>query len=259
MNYMNKYTKFKAKRKGKYLSTPNKLIVPGTSLVSDRAFVKLHFVQQLTKAAAPGYWDIIFRGNSIYDPYEALGGQTAAGLQQWSMFYRNYKVHASKMVVTVDNSVIGTGCYYALVPTPTTAQLGAVSPAYFDAYPRARTGYISGSTGGIAVKRIKNFCSTASALGVRKELVRDEDDLGALVTQNPARVWGWHLLVGSTNPAINSAFNVNIKIVYYVEFYNRKDPILALNSDTTDPSPAIVPWESDPPVFDADLMPTPAP
>jgi len=227
----------------------------GPQFCPDRALVKLSFGQTITRSATAGFLNYIYRANSIYDPQFTVGGATVQGLQEWSAFYSKYRVHASSIQITVDNSVIGTGCYYALVPSPDATLPILSGPSEFDLLPRAKSGFVSGSTGGIAVNRMKHFITTAASAGVRRSHVKDEDDFAALTNANPAFPVYWHVLLASTSSGINTAFVLNVKIKYYVEFFGRKQPIATANSDTTDDHDPVEAYDSTLPIFDPDLEP----
>ena len=63
----------------------------------DRVFVRLSYVDRvLHNSATPATF---YRMNGINDPDTALGGSQPVGYDQWSAFYRKFRVHASKIEI----------------------------------------------------------------------------------------------------------------------------------------------------------------
>ena len=96
--------------------------VPG--LVSpDYVLVKVRYHQVWAVAAATSYIDYVWRGNSVYDPYYAVGGDQPTGVDQWEAFYEKYKVFGSKIhasFINTDESTSKAPVRMTLIPTTNT-------------------------------------------------------------------------------------------------------------------------------------------
>lgn len=159
--------------------------------------------------------DAVFRGNGPNDPEFALGGGQPIGFDQWSAFYRRYRVLASKIEMQVINRTQGTTIH--VVPMNTSAALTDVNQILEQQY--AKTILLGANQDD---KKIVHYMDTATIRGVPKQGVRIEANLSALNTSVPLQEWFWHIGGSVPNIADSFVFDCNITITYYMEWCDRE-------------------------------------
>lgn len=102
-------------------NNPRKPILSG---FPSKKLVKLRYVDTGINLDAPsgGMAQVAFRANSVFDPYEPLGGHQPMGFDQWALIYNKYTVLGSRITVkynplAVSNSIPGR--YGVLMATDT--------------------------------------------------------------------------------------------------------------------------------------------
>lgn len=181
--------------------------------------LKYQMRKQPTGAGVRSVEDYVVRGNSPFDPDFAVGGQQAMGFDQWSNFYRRYRVKASKVKVlaTADGAIT---CGFGIVPLNTSSAITDQSQIQEFQYCKQKT---LGNDAATATGIMESYMSTAKIRGGPHDIVSYEQDLSSLVSGNPAQEWYWHVfgygLGGSSN---NFDVVLEIIITYYVEFYDRE-------------------------------------
>lgn len=163
--------------------------------------------------------DFVFRGNSPFDPDFVIGGQQPMGYDQWSNFYRRYRVLASKVIVMANansNEPSGVG----IVANNTSSAFISREQAREQQYGKS---IVLGSRDGSQSGTLTQYVSTAQVRGGPSDIVQYEQDLSALVTANPDQQFFWHIYGWGTGLVPNS-FDVSmqIEIVYYIQFYDRE-------------------------------------
>jgi len=162
----------------------------------------------------------VFRGNSVFDPdYSGVGAQPR-GFDQWKTLYRRYRVIASK--VTARGGTIAASNASGIVVTALNTNTVIGNPVDALESNFAECSKV-GTSQGDSSMTVTNYKSTATVRGGPKDLVQYESDLSALVSANPAQQWYWHVLLynaDGTTGTVDS--NINVEIIYYVEFYDRE-------------------------------------
>lgn len=211
-------------KKRKY--TKKKMVIPRnpgrlhcTGVCPDVMSVQLHYSRNgsLTGASPQSR---VFRGNSCFDPDFTGVGSQPLGFDQWSQFYRRYRVIASKIVVSsVTKSTEGTRIAVAPLNTNTVITL----PTTLQESNYCKQSRTTGLSTGSSTSSVTNYISTAAIRGGPFDIVQYEADLSALISTNPTQQWYWHVMNYNVDGSItNIDTNINVDICYYVEFYDRE-------------------------------------
>lgn len=206
----------KRMRRGQKMDVASKLVLrsPG-QICADRMFVKMIYTQNLNFAAISQTQSYVFRGNSIFDPDYTGTGQQPTGYDQLATLYTRYRVHGSKMkaeFVTVSSTV---PTQYVIVPT--SNPLVYATPV-MSRLPYARR-RIAATSAGQPLSTLKTYMSTKKIFGLKT--LGAETDYSAATGSNPAFDWYWHVSADSIDGASSIAFQAQITITYYVEWWNR--------------------------------------
>lgn len=183
--------------------------------------VQLHY--NLGKAAqglgAVSIVDFVIRGNSPFDPDFAVGGQQAMGFDQWSAFYRRYRVLGSKIDLSATNDS-AVNAAFGVVPLNTSSALISATQLLETQYNKQK--YVGGDASK-GVDRLTSYISTAKMRGGPHDIVHYESDLTSVVTGNPTEQWYWHMYAyGIGAGATNFDCTLIATITYYVQFYDRE-------------------------------------
>lgn len=169
-----------------------------------------------------------YRMNGAYDPQVAVGGKqpryydALLGPDGGTAPYRNYRVHASEIKVTVFNSntAIGSGSTIvavlparSIVTNPTTIDEMAERP-----YCRQRA---IGPVPSWKPPVIKHYTKSKYHLGV-KDLI-DVPATAAAYNSVPSEEIYWNILLCSVDPASTSAIRLQVSIRYFVQLYTLAD------------------------------------
>lgn len=210
-----KYKTYKGK------DEPKAVICKCPRVCPDVMQVQLHYNAQ--KSAAGGgalpIDDYVFRGNGCFDPDFAVGGAQPLGYDQWSAFYRRYRVRGSKITVRCsNNAAIDATAYIVAMNTSS----GIVDRNQIMEMTYSKFTPLSNDAGQPAIQH-ELYCSTAQVRGSPADIVQYEADLSALVTTTPTQEWFWHVGgIGYGSSANNFDINMDITVTYYVDFYDRE-------------------------------------
>lgn len=211
------------KRKMRASARANPMFMP------DRYFTKLKYSQFVNTndfVTPDGYYGtLIYRGNGLFDPEQAVGGQQPLGFDQLTTFYQRYRVYAAKIWVRLHSlAATGTTPYYlAICPfigTSPTAFNGWISTISEQPYSRfvTRNQYDSNPS-------IKHCMSTAKIYGVNKTTVKADDLFSSPTGTLPTNQWSYLVSFGNLNASASAATNyiLEVKLTYYCEFYERRN------------------------------------
>lgn len=189
------------------------------SIVSDRFFTKLRYtdVRKLNTASTP-YNDYVYRGNSLYDPDFTGAGAQPQGFDQWSAFYGQYRVFASKISVTFITNGTTQAQTIAIIPNLTST--GFADQVIAIESPYSRSSCIAANAG-MGKQTLGNFMSVAKIWGVDKQTVQSDDLFRANTSgSNPSNQFYWHVFCYDMGGTEANCF-IQTKIVYYCEFFDR--------------------------------------
>lgn len=194
-------------------------------VVPDRARMKLrYFGQKQFNITLGGNQYYSFNANSFFDPDGAVGGGQPVGFDQWSAFYNYYRVRACKFKCTIiqASSTAANVTQLILLPTSDTSGTTSQSIIVNAQQPYAKTRFTNVQSGSGGVVTLKSYMSTKRILGLTKAMTDGDDQLQAIVSTNPARVWYW--VVGSVALDGTSTLNayMDFTMTMYGEFYSRK-------------------------------------
>lgn len=211
------------KRRKKYNRPYRKTINQATG-VPDVLRTKLKYCEQyLIQSAALSYGAQIMSGNSAYDPDTTGVGHQPRGFDQWSQFYRKYRVYGSAIKVQFysdQQSAAGLTNVWVMPVTeePTAVSYGISS---LNENPNAKTSalvpYIGKGT-----TFISHYMTTKKIFG---EKLINEDSYEGLtgnftVGKSPTNQWYW-TVGGQTVTGAEVKFHVTITITYYLELFDR--------------------------------------
>lgn len=163
--------------------------------------------------------DFVFRGNGAFDPDAAAGGQQPLGFDQWSAFYRRYRVIGSKVTIEgVANSAISAGI--GIVPIHTNTLYTNRDEAAEAAYEKS---VIVGQANSTNYAKLTHSMTTAVMRGAPVNLTRYEEDYNALISANPTKEWYWHTYAyGIGGSGLSFTVDLEVKVEYDIEFYDRQ-------------------------------------
>lgn len=224
-----------AYRKKKYIRRPkmklNRMVNRGTLVykgqpgIADRALIKLKYRDNYTlTVAAPGVFaQRCWRLNSIYDPdFTGLGHQPLC-YDQWQVFYKNYRVYRTDVVLSITNQEI-EGTQLGFVVQPDDSSVTADDSSFEQ--PHTYTKIVAGSQGQNRTV-IKRSIHHPRIIGQTSVQYRSNENTYAAFGVNPnTNVFG--ILMASTldgSSVPNLA--VNVQMVFHVELFGRKEQALS--------------------------------
>lgn len=184
----------------------NRMVWRGNGVIPMRFDTIFQYAYPWKYSTAGGFQDWVIRGNSIYDPDVAIGGEMAAGLDQMKNLYLNYKVSYSTCEVTAVNNDTDDPIYITIVPTTYSNAIGVANAYSVASQPYAKTITVANQAG---QAKIHNAMSSKTMFGVKN---LDSVNFQAAYNANPATMWYWHIVIwnNSTN-ALNVELNMKCK------------------------------------------------
>ena len=212
------------RRRRKYKPSPRRAILSG---FPTSKLVKLRYVDSTATldAAVGSSSSIVYRANSVYDPYYAAGGHQPMGFDQWAAIYSRYTVLGAKITVrptpTATPSVIPM--YYGVTLSGSANPLGNYSTIdnILESKLTANKRLIALHPAGPSDSRqmgmsvVQKF-SAKKFFGVAD--VQDGAALSAVVSDNPAKdaFFGvWAAAIDGNDPG---SMSFNVQIDYIVLF-----------------------------------------
>jgi len=182
-------------------------------LFADRQLVKFKYTQLVANfTGATASYE--YRGNSIYDPDYTGTGTTVAGHSSWKDFYSRYRVHGSKIKVTVINDSTADQVVASIV-----ARANSDADQTMQTY---ATNWVVGSRdSGKSIATRKQFMATKKVWG-QKTIISQEFSAG--IDNSPTNQWWWTIdLIGVDG---NLDCHIWVEIVYYTELYQRRSNMI---------------------------------
>jgi len=198
-------------------------------LLADNSFrTELVYAESWQYAATvTSHQYVTFRGNSVYDPYHAVGGHQPLGFDQLAALYQRYNVHGCRMELTcVNNAMRGAGsgfiheeklvsvvCYPSVEAAPISNTLTTLKEQ-----PYAKHMVLSAplSTGAVRTMTAP-YRTTSDVFGQPS----NDQDFKSVVTGNPDKEWYWIVFFKGMND-LPLDVNLELKVYYDVSFYARK-------------------------------------
>ncbi len=187
---------------------------------ADRLEVPLIYEDVITLAPGVYYGVYQFRGNSVYDPDYTSTGHQPRYYDTYALIYEKYRVLKSSIHICAINGTAGSGSIFGILPH--TDALSTTNWSYFAELPMAK---VSSQVMPVASRygvSLRHSSSTFKACGTTLAEA-SEEDYGAAVTANPARVWYWSVFFSTIDAATSVAVSFRVRLVYHVSFYERDD------------------------------------
>jgi len=208
------------KRGTKYRKALSKPVIdrmPGNGF-ADAMFVKLKYVDRVPiSSVAVSYAPYVFRGNSVFDPDQSLGGHQPLYYDQYAAIYEKYRVIGSSIRLDVINTSGASALYYVCEPNTDVSTYTSVPQLLEQS--RAYSPKIVPIAQRVP-SRFTRYATTRGVLGLTKAQSMD-DDYCSTVGANPTQQWFWNLLFQSMDGTTVVGAEMMVKIVYYVQFFER--------------------------------------
>lgn len=172
----------------------------------------------------------LYSVNGMYDPnITGTGSQprffdTLCGANTGNAPYYNYRVHASRITIEVfpkGSDSMGMRAFAGVGIFNTTAT-GASSLGEM----RMRADYKTVPVGywyADKIPRISRYCKLNTLFDIKD--VKDDDNLVGDFTTNPAKQGRYGITICPIDESSSRDYTVNVKITYFVTFFNRNDVI----------------------------------
>lgn len=225
---MPRYTKRNYKKKKTYRKNrkykPYTKMIRATTGVPDVLRTKLKYCDQyLIQSATFAFGAQIMSGNSVYDPDVSGVGHQPMGYDQWSQFYKKYRVYASSIRVQFysDQTAAAGLTNVWILPTPEEPSAVTYGIASLSENPYAKTGALVPYVGKGTVL-LKNYMTTNKMYGEKLINENEYEGLtGNLGTgSDPINKWFWSV-GGETVTGDVLKIRATVTMTYYVEFFDR--------------------------------------
>lgn len=227
----NKRRNYKRRPKSKYLKGGSGVVKATKTLAfPDKLVVKMPWIgaNAINNPTLSASILKQYRLNSVWDPDTAVGaGQISAkGYQQYSAIYNRYRVLGVKVIADLNNPNTNV---------PVKAIMYATNDASMDygafscqLQPHIKEVAIPPLNGGNSCKRMVKYFSLARVNGVSDTTYRADDRYQSTIGNNPSEYIGLNLHgvpMGNNAGGVDFGLLVNMKIIYYVEWFDLKQGI----------------------------------
>ncbi len=202
-------------------SVPNTRLFNRDIIIPDRMYTRLCYDfnnYAILSAAATG--SLLIAGNSCFDPDKTGTGHQPLGFDQYVGFYNRYRVHKSAITIELISATLG--CHITATPTTTSSAppdlVTALESPYTLSMPISSSVFRNVKTRAISTKKIWGMQS-----------ITQDDLYQALYSADPVRLWLWKILIETQDGASSATVRVNIRVTYYVEFFERSVLSQSLN------------------------------
>lgn len=157
---------------------------------------------------AAQFYDWKHRGNSIFDPDAAVGGESIMGITALAAMYTRYHVLGSGIKVTVVNNDTDDPVTVTVYPTETTASYTAANGNSVMSIPNSKTITVANQQG---QGQIYHYASTRKVFGLKAV-----NDVGfqAAFGSDPTHIWYWHIVINNHHALTDLACVVLVQIDY---------------------------------------------
>lgn len=196
----------------------------------DKIVVKMPWITYMTDSTPAGVGsntNHTYRLNSIYDPDWQVGaGQiSASGYAQWSKFYNRYRVLGAKVILDVANTNTYPLKVYMTFNNDGNTNYDRVNTAL---NPHMIETVLSAQGSGTSNKRLVKYVACNRITGASMLQYKSDDRYQSLIGANPAEIINCKVysapLLGNM-PADTQVLNYSLKIIYYVELFDRINDI----------------------------------
>lgn len=218
VNNKKKYNRFK-RRKIRRTGNPNSMIMKKSSVMPDRLFVKLNYVDDLSGTSSTTTSGWLYSGNDIYDPLTSLGGHQPLGSSEYGQLYNRFFVRGSKISVKFVTANAGTSVF--IIPSNQNVLLPNITTIIEQ--PDAKYNVVAP---GVGKTIMKHYWTTKKAFGTKN--IGPQDDPysgytgGTGTGSSPGNLWYWNIGFRNVDPSTTGSIFAQVKITYYVEYFSRK-------------------------------------
>lgn len=181
-------------------------------------YAKLPYDDALSSAVTAGSYVSWVYQSSAYDPYQPAGGHQPLWFDQYAAMYQRYTVLGISYSMDVSGDYSNAVPFFCVAYPQTSS-----SPVSTVSYARERTGATEVIASSQFRARLKGYVSCAKVFGVNKRKLLDDDQYSALVSTNPTQLA--YLIIQVFNPsAVNGTMYSNLRLMYYIRFFDPTDP-----------------------------------
>ncbi len=214
-------TKRRRRRRGFYPSYQlSKTMTNTNTTMPDKTMVKLKYCIILDRTGVGAADQYVFRGNSVFNPdFTGAGGIHPQGYLEWSNFYNEYRVYASKLEANFTNNTQLMGCAVSLIPSISSGGAASYQASLTTPYVKTK---MLGTALGNNIGTLSNYITSRKVFG---RPVKNEDNFAAISGQtggNPLNLWFWVLEFKSPDSASGIDLQIQAVLTYWVEFSVRK-------------------------------------
>lgn len=186
-------------------------------------FTKLHYVDNrlLQGGSAGALIYHTYRHNDITDPDQSgIGGQVYYN-DQLKDIYGSYCVYGCKITIEMASA------YNCNCPVKVTVRCRKDTSAPLDISleeERLQGKYVMVPNQGQGVRKLEMYMPTGAMFGKTKKQILSDDLFSAATsnsTSSPTDQAFWTITASPMDPAITVALYTNVKLTYYVKFYER--------------------------------------
>lgn len=203
--------------KSKYIKASTTTRVRGVGF-PDKMYTKLKYVENIHSTAVGGLENIVYRGNSVYDPQYSAGGHQPLFFDQYIAVYEKYRVIGSSVRLQITNEST-QALNVAILPTSTPISLTTFQ-AVLEQNRSSAIRTVPPSQYLISTQ--KRYCSTRQATGATKSELYDQDYAGTF-NSDPVNLWYWNFYLNSVDNVTAIDARILLTITYYVEFFDRQN------------------------------------
>jgi len=181
---------------------PTSLVWRGSGLLPQKLFTTPKYEYWWTATSGTGFYDWVIRGNSLYDPDVALGGESVGGFDTIMTVYNRYKVHGSAIRVRAVNNDTDDPVDITIFPSKVSGAYAQANANAVRGYPLAKFIVVSNQHGH---GEINHYAKTGDVMGHK-----DIDDEGFVGdgSHDPTHMWYWHVCIH--NHTADHALNLQL-------------------------------------------------
>ncbi len=157
----------------------------------------------------------LFRGNSVYDPDYTNTGHQPVGFDELSAFFQYYRVVKSEILVKSSSLTADIPQLVAVRPVREIVAQSSITPVIES----TRTSFDKVATNGIPCTDTRNHASVKDIFVGQNAT---DQDFGALVTTNPAKVFYWEIDTEPANGASTAVLALTVIVTYEVIFSQKQ-------------------------------------
>lgn len=202
------------KARARKRNKPRTVIVRGLSLMPDRVLTTLLYAEPNVSVVTgqPASFHI-FRSNSLYDPNQTAGGHQPMGYDQWAAFYDQYIVHKARIMIDV--LIFSQAGFLSVTHSNDLTQPTNMDQAFEMPYSKHL------SVRAIDQSRARLSMSVSLKKFMGKPRLDYTDDAASIAT-DPVSTNYFIIRAQSFDNVTNMNCSVSVRIVYYAEFFDRK-------------------------------------